>query len=364
MSTTTYPDTVEVLRLQAVQGYPAVSLLLNTTPGAVMSAQDAATLHALHAEAVARLGGDERAGDTARLLDRLDRLVRDATHSPTAQALAVFAHRSTGSALRLSVPVTDRVVIDPTFATRDLVRALHRTPQHLVLCLTSTQARLFQGADELRPVHSHRFPLSNDRDRRRSASRPGLATADTTAFLRIVDRAFGTYLRLHPAPVVLVGEERVVNEYERLSSHLDRCAGTLRANVTTEPLTRIAERVRPLLHTYLLSRQDEALALLERRLWADRAAVGLPAAWLAARHDRPEMLAVEESLFQAARIGADGDTLDLVNDPHQVRDDPDVVDDIVDELIELVLRRGGWVALVEDGRLAGNGGVALTLKRT
>jgi hypothetical protein len=39
--------------------------------------------------------------------------------------------------------VVDRTVMDPTFATRDLVRSLHRTPRHVVLVLTEHEARLF-----------------------------------------------------------------------------------------------------------------------------------------------------------------------------------------------------------------------------
>jgi hypothetical protein len=277
--------------------------------------------------------------------------------------MAVYAHRSTGSILRLAVPVLDRAVVDPTFATRDLVRSMHRTPFHLVLSLTRVEARLFAGTDTLHPVRSSAFPVTASRAPRRSPSRPALAAADTTAFLRAVDAAFGTYRRVHPAPFVITGEDRVVSEFERLSRNLDRCAGTWKVNTASEPLSLIAARTRPLIEAYLLSRQDEALTLLGRRVRANRAAVGLPAVWLAARHDRPEMLAVEQGLFQAARISADGDALELVHDTTEVAEDPDVVDDIIDDLIELVLHRGGWVALVDDGRLADNGGIALTLKR-
>jgi hypothetical protein len=84
----------------------------------------------------------------------------------------------------------------------------------------------------------------------------------------------------------------------------------------------------------------------------------MPSAWLAARRERPEMLAVEEGLFFPARVSEDGDLLEPATDVEH----PDVIDDAVDELIELVLDRGGWVALVEDGALAEHGGVALTLR--
>jgi hypothetical protein len=70
------------------------------------------------------------------------------------------------------------------------------------------------------------------------------------------------------------------------------------------------------------------------------------------------MLAVEEGLFFPARLSDDGDLLLPATDVEH----PEVLDDAVDELIELVLDRGGWVALVDDGALAAHGGVALTLR--
>lgn len=70
------------------------------------------------------------------------------------------------------------------------------------------------------------------------------------------------------------------------------------------------------------------------------------------------MLVVEESLVVPARLSPDGDFLETVDDVEAL----DVVDDILDELIELVLRRGGWIALAEHGRLAAHDAVALTLR--
>jgi hypothetical protein len=49
-----------------------------------------------------------------------------------------------------------------------------------------------------------------------------------------------------------------------------------------------------------------------------------------------------------------------VDDVGQVGD-PGVLDDAVDELIELVLARGGWVALLTDSTLPAATRVALTL---
>jgi hypothetical protein len=146
--------------------------------------------------------------------------------------------------------------------------------------------------------------------------------------------------------------------FTRTSANIARLAGTIPANLTTVPLPELAARTKPVLEAYLHSRQTEALDLLNRRAGSHRVVSGMSSAWLAARHERPEMLAVEEGLFHPARISADGDLLLAATDVEQ----PEVIDDAVDELIELVLNRGGWVAMVDDGLLAEHDGVALTLR--
>lgn len=267
----------------------------------------------------------------------------------------------------VSVQVRDRTVIDPTFATRDLVRSLHRTPRHVVLVLTGKEARLFDGTGgTLLPTVGAAFPLRRPvRDRRRErGGRDRAGRAERTAdphldrFLRTVDQALGAYLSLHPAPLVLVGASRVVARFRAVSRNTARLAGSLTGNHARTPLPALTRLVRPVLESYLRSRQDEALALLDRRTGAGRAVSGMRAVWLAARVERPEMLVVEQDLFYPARLSADGDLLTRAYDV----DHPDVIDDAVDEVIETVLRRGGWVALAEDGALADRDRIALTTR--
>ena len=353
------PTAEQVVLLQAVRDYPAVSVLLSTAPARSMSRDDVLRLERLVADAVDRLGR-EGAGERAeRALAALHSLADKAATSATDRGLGLFASAEQAVLVTLPVDVRDRVVVDPTFATRDLVRALHRTPRHLVLVLNSGEARLFGGAaDTLQPAVRSAFPLRNDRQRRAGSARAGARDADTAAFFREVDAALGTYLRLHPAPLVLVGPDRVLAGFRSVSRNLGRLAGTLEGNLSSAPLPDLVARCNPVLERYLLSRQDEALALLDRRAAASRVVGGMTSAWLAAKRERPEMLAVEEGLFYPARISQDGDLLEPATDVEH----PDVIDDAVDELIELVLDRGGWVALVADGLLSDRGRVALTLR--
>ncbi|RFU19955.1 baeRF3 domain-containing protein [Geodermatophilus marinus] len=339
-----WPTPEQVLLLQSVRTDPCVSLLATTRPAPRMTEADAATLRRLAAGAATRLAGHGRAG--AELADALAETVAGARAGPTGHGIAVFVNPAVREVVRLPVPVADRVVVDPTFATRDLVRALHRTPRHLVLLLSEREARLLEGvAEDLRPPPRSPFPVLAEGTGR-------------DAFLRRIDESLGTHLRLHPAPLVLVGAERTLARFRRVSRNLGRLAGTVTGGLTRAPLPDLVPRIREVLDAYLLSRQDEALALLDRRRSRHAVVDGIEAVWLAARRERPEMLAVEEGYVFPARLSPDGDFVTPADDV----DHPDVVDDLVDEVIEVVLLRGGWVALVTDGALADHGRVALTVR--
>jgi Bacterial archaeo-eukaryotic release factor family 3 len=348
-----------VLGFQGYRAYPSVSLLLNTRPGAELDPADRARLRALAGDARRRLnasseGGHPEPGPGRRVTDllaALDALV-DNVHGPVDRAIALFASAARLARFDLPVEVVDRCVIDPTFATRDLVRALHRTPRHVVLLLASDRARLLDAArGTLAPV-SHGFPRRDPGHRRGTPARE--------SFLREVDKSLGAYLQLHPAPLVIAAAQPTLSTFRQLSRNTRRLAGTLTGHHLDTPVDELQIRIRPVIEDYLLSRQAEALNLLTQRDNQRRAVHGLARAWLAARWERPEMLAVEQGYFQPARLTAGGDTLVEVDEVDELGD-PEVLDDAVDELIEAVLGRGGWVALLPDGTLPADTRVAVTL---
>jgi hypothetical protein len=361
------PSPGEVVTLQSVRGYPCVSVLVSTVPAPRMTRENAARLEGLVDTAVARLRGECAPALVASLADRLTGLAEDAVERPTRSAVALFATQESASSWSLPVTVVDRTVVDPSFATRDLVRSLHRTPRHVVLVLTDGEARLLDGSgDVLLPALGAAFPLHEDREPRRGRGRPRGRTVragrdtsgDEDAFLRAVDAALGAYLRLHPAPLVVAGTRRTAATFVRISRNTSRLAGVLHGSHARTSPALLSTLVRPVLENYLRSRQHEALELLDRRRGTGRTASGMQAVWLAARTERPEMLVVDSSFFYPARLSEDGDLVTPATDV----DHPEVVDDLVDEVVEVVLQRGGWVALVDPGLLDAHDRIALTLR--
>lgn len=352
---TSYPPPVpvgsrHVVALQARRSFPSVSVLITTETGPRMSTGDRARLHDLVDQASTRLCWSDHVDDAAPFVAALDAMVEAAVSSRTDRALALYTSRDTNRALLLGVEVADRVVIDQTFATRDLVLALQRTPRHLVLVISAQQARLYESSNgQLHAAAGHNFPLRAADDRGR------VTRTAPVSFLQRVDRRLGAYRVLHPSPLVVVGPAQVVADFVQTAGHAYRLAGTLSGDHADATPTELAGLTRPIIQRYLASRENEALALIATRAAQGRVASGMHAAWLASRREQPEMLAVEETLFYPARLSDDGHTLELSSDV----DEPDVIDDAVDELIEHVLIRGGWVALVGPGTLARHEAVAL-----
>ncbi len=338
-------DPAAVMQLQSVRGYPCVSLLLPTTPGDRLTEDDRAMLETLAAEAATRLR-QEPTEHLEQTLARLDAALAELADRPVRDGLAVFVNRDVSDVVDLPILVRARCVVDPTFATRDLVRALHRTPRHLLLVLAADEAKLFDAAlGHLTPVRTAGFPLASD----------GGSSAET--FLRTVDTSLGTYARLRPAPLVVAAADPTLSTFLGLSNNLRRLAGTIHVNHPEAPLSELSRRCAPLLEEYLRGREREALALVEERAGQRRAVLGIDDCWRAAAWDRPEMLAVEEGFFYPARLDPQTEALEPAADPAE----PGVIDDAVDELIEQVLSRGGWVALVSDGTIPNAARVAMTV---
>lgn len=361
------PPTMDDAERLARQRHPlSVSVLMATTPAEVMRPHDRAALDGLLRDALRRLD-DERDAfnhpvpDLEAVRRGLASCLAVAIASPTDRGLALLASPEGAHLHHLRIAPRDRVVIDPTFATRDLVRSAAEDPPFLMLVLDARSARLFHyGQRYARPVLGHDFPVLRREDVQ-SRARLGRDRSErerTRAFLRTVNERLVD--RVQPSggserlPVVLVASDRLAAEYLDVAD-ARRIAAVVRTGRTQAPLDELESAARAALGEHVRDRTAAALDTVRRRLAHGRAVSGLPAAWEALRFGEPEVLVVEHSHAPAARLSDSG--LELAHDPEE----PGVLDDAVDELIEEALARGAHVVTVPDGALAREGRVVLAL---
>jgi hypothetical protein len=352
----------DVATLVESAGWPSVTLVLDTTVADRMTQRDAARLSELVDEAGRRLAA-RSTPQRSDLMSGLRAVVRDAARKPTAHGIAVFVNRTVQRAYRLPGPVAAQAVVEETFRTRDLLQTLHRTPPHLLLVLEPTFAQLYRVyADTLLPLSEQGFPVQLA-----APTQGWLPSGDDLLddLIVTVDRALAAARDRYPAPVIVAGHPEPVTRLVRRSRNLHRLAGVLTGpELGTLPHLYLAARAS--LEEYLASRQDEALLLLEERLRDQSASVhgGIESAWReAAGPHVPEMLLVEAGYHFPAVVDSRGvRRLDWLRAPEAAPEGSHT--DLVDDLIELVIERGGWVAFAADGALEAHGRVALVTKES
>lgn len=367
------PHVGDIHFLSAVHDYPCVSILVATRSQVRMAPDDLARLNALVRTARTRLT-DEGIPFADELVDRIAALVDRLRELPTDAGLAVYATADMLEYRHLPVSVEDRVVVDPTFATRDLVRAVQANPSYLLLVVDSDTARLYRSdTGALSEAAGAGFPLARQdpQEARDAGSRPGRRRGTRTngtdsrdreqlrGFLRRVDALVAEQVEVNPRPVVVMAGDRVLSEYLSVTGLSGRIIGLARSGGGRPNLRRLEKMVRPLLADHLKDLEAAAQDTMSARLPGREVVNGLASCWHAAVAERPELLLVEQSYAIPARVSADGELIMPVSAGQ--REWPQVIDDAIDELIELVIAKGGQVRFVPDGSLREQERVALSV---
>jgi hypothetical protein len=90
-------------------------------------------------------------------------LLLEAALQPATRAVALCASPEYQAVVRLGREVRDRVVVDDTFATRDMVADLNRTAVFRVATVSDRKARVLIGdRNRLAEVRDDQWPLVRD----------------------------------------------------------------------------------------------------------------------------------------------------------------------------------------------------------
>lgn len=330
--------------LQRHRCYPSITLLLNTTPGSALTASELDTASRLTAQADDRL--DDDISDTLRhdLIGRLKALLSDHAGQPSTRALAVFVSPDHTAVVRLGQEVTDRVTIDDTFTTRDLVADLNRTAIYRVVTISERTVRMFLG-DRRRLVEQRddTWPLTRTDDH------------TPTTWAHDVNQRLGVDDAAHPLPTVLAGVHRSVRKLA--GTDAENSIGIIPGNHDRTTASELHTLAWPLVTDWLRADAARAMTQLEHARSTNRYAGGIHEIWPLAHDGRIATLVVETDYTLPARIDHNNQ-LHPADDPHH----PDVNDDIIDDTIETVLQHGGTTIIVNNDTLIDHHRIAAVLR--
>lgn len=356
----------DVRLLQQVRGYPSLTITLPTHRTAPDNRQDPVRLKNLISEAANRLLSEFSKREVEALLKRLEDLAGGIDFNRTLDGLALFVNQDFARAFQLPFKVTERVIIDETFATRDLVYALNHSMRYWMLVLSEKPTRLYEGTnDTLEEIQENGFPMVHEGPGG-EAPLPGGFGVQKSAyrdeyfqkFLRKVDGALKDVLAGDDLPLILVGVDRHLAFFNNLTAHGASVIGSVTGNHDKTSPHELSKLVAPLIQTHLADKSREALTQLDKAIGEKKYASTIGDVWVLAHEGRGDLLLVEEDFHYSARLDASGKNIIPAEDSTA----PDVIDDAVDEIIEEVLNKKGKVVFVPNGKLEDHRRIAMVLR--
>ncbi|MQS10858.1 chemotaxis protein [Streptomyces kaniharaensis] len=352
--------------LRRPRRYPAVSVVLPTHRSEPDNTQDPVRLRNLVAEAKNRLQADDAVSRADRLdvAEQLDRALAEVDLVHAEDGLVIYAAPGEHQVWSLPRPVPARVVVAETFLTRNLVSAFTAGAPYWVLTVAADRVALFSGTGTRLVEHSgNGLPLDQvgpdwDVERQeRIGNVPSTFTdEETRRFLRSADTALAAVLEADNRPLYVLGEAAAIALLDDVGTTAKRAAAQVpRGGLGHASAAAVAEAVRPTVAEQGRKAVTELHERLDQAQGIKGLAAGIDEVWQTVVEGRATLVVVEEDYWQLVRVA----------DNHLVpaeADEPDVREDMVDEIVERALDTGARVQFVPEGELAVRGRIAAVLR--
>jgi len=347
----------QLKKLKDVVAESCVTIILNTHRTHPENQQDPIALKNLVKEASDRLLADEHKRDAKVIIERLEVLAESVDHNHNLESLILFVNEDIAEYSRLPISVEPRVVIDHTFATRDLVRAMHLETGYYVLVLSQQKTRLIEAyTDKVVQEFGKPFPIENNQFY--STNGPELSNASRQSnlmaeFFNRIDKEVNAIRGLHSLPVLICSEEGNFNEYLKIADQKHSLFETyLKKSGLDDSDHTIAKEAWEVVKSHLIEKNNARKAELLQAVSKGTFLSDTNDIYQAIQAGRVQTLFIEEGLFQPAVI-EDGK---IVYVGEEERNKKSVIDDIYDELIEQNMSFGGDVVFLPKGELTDFGG--------
>lgn len=369
------------VQLLSTHATPCISLYQPTHRSHPDNTQDPIRYRNLLGELEAKLGEQYDAAQVRQLLKPFKQLGDDTEFwKHRTDGLAVFAAPDTFEIFELQRPVEKLLVVADSFHTKPLVRILQSADRYQVLCLSRQEAKLYEGnrdaltevelvdvpsriadvsLDErtpsTQPVGSHgkRFGVGTAVMHKGHEPRTDAKEADELMFFQAVDRGIlEHHSRPSGLPLVLVALAESQAEFRRISDN----PFLLSDGVTVDPAALRPEELRTEVWKVMEPSYVARLQNLKERFGeAQSQQTGsgdLSDVAKAAVADRVGTLLLEADRTIPGVLDCDTGAI------RPAEASSSHVDDMLDDLAELVIAKGGEVVIVPKSQMPTESGLA------
>lgn len=358
---------------------PCISLYLNPHKGSSNAAAN--RFEALVNQAGKLLTQEQRSSRVEHFLEPLRAVSTPDFWRHAPHGLAFFLSPSRCVYYRLPIEVEDRVIVADNFHLRPLMEYSQDNQRFYLLVLSEQHVSFFKGSiSGLAPVPVPGLKstlveaLGGEEHERQTAShqasRGGRYVVfggaghsnkgrdeDLARFYRSVDTALWRLLRDDNAPLVLVGAERDIHVFERISRYPHLAHDHVHGNHQKASTSELHQLALPVVSAVQHAQEQRVVDLWNQEVSPNRALDEIRAIAQYAVQGRVRQLLIERGQMLFGQMDSTSGALKLHKEQSDAHDD-----DVLDEIAEAVMLRGGEVYSLAREQMPTRSPIAATLR--
>lgn len=355
------PEVKEVI--DAVHYRPSVSIVLPFSPRIALRSELKKDIKFAIDKATRQLKDQYPEALVSPVIEKLHTLTEELIIPAGKYGLVIYASPVFSKLYFLDSLPPSRIVVDESFEIRDLLFSKKQLQPFLVFLLSGERCRLlFSDGHALIPVKMN-APDSidaywNDETERVSnfSDPVEYKSRQIEKFMRQMDKELIQQVQENRYPVFLMGSRTILGIYRGVS-HADAfIKGSVEGNFEKSGISEIQSALSKPVQNWKREETNALLKQIEEAGNQHKLASGIEAVWKDAFDKKGKLLIVEKG-YRAAGEHISGGK--IVYKPTGSQNDFHISNDVVDDVMELVLKNGGDVAFVEDCLLSANGHIVL-----
>lgn len=348
-------------KLKDVKSDCCVTIQLQTHRTPPENQKDNIELKNLGREAEKRLTDECDKEKASLIIDKINNLASDIDYRFNLETLILFVNEDLAEYVRLPINIKEnKVTVGKTFATRDLVRALHQELDYYILVLSRDKARLIEAmADKEVAEITNGFPVENTF--KVPGEAPGaiakLQTSQVLEFFNRVDKQLNETQKGNDLPVFISTDESNYSEYLKVADRKETIKGLIAGNRDLENAHNIINVVWPVAQKWNEQKNHQRLDELDKAIGAKLFLTDLTEIWRAILEGRGRTLFIKQGYFQPAKLennvvqAVSSDNIEDAN-----------VEDIIDDMIEKNIDFGGDAVFISGDELKAYDGLVLVTR--
>lgn len=339
-------------KLSQIEAPVCVTLILRTHRSHPEYEKDPIQLKNMIVDTNQRLQKEYGTEIAKKYTDKLNKLAKTIDYRKNKEGLLLFVNDDIAEFLRLPIRLHDRIILDNTFATRSIVRALQRSRDYYILVLTRGKARLIEASSDklIKEIESDGFPIEDKE--MLSVSKPDSSKAIrvtnlTQEFFNRVDKHVNNLHKKKPLRVIVHADDTNYHDYMKEADNPNIILGHVLLKNFDGKAATIVRSIWPHVENLTLARNRSRIQELEKAVNSGKYLSDLNDIWEAVQKGRGKTIFVEEGYIQPVKN--DHGVLTPISS-EEIKD-KNHINDIVDDMIEHTLKFGGDVVFLEKGGL-------------